>query len=206
MDNFNRYNQSNPYSNIYNPGWRQHPNFSWSNQNQPAATPSGQNRPNQQLGYYQQNQGQRSINNDQLSSFEALIKDYIVKNEVVVQSHSVSLRNLENQIRQLATTLSNRPQGSLPSNTKDARKKGKEYCKVINLRFGKNIHSPVGVSKRRVESISIKRETQIEEEPQFSTSQHTSENNPTTTSTKNDDLTPEDKNATAPAQNMVKEK
>ena len=77
---------------------------------------------------------------------------------------------------------------------------------MIKLRSGKDIHSPVSVSKRRVESISIQRETQIEEEPQFSTSQHTSENNPTTTSTKNDDLTPEDKNATAPAQNMVKEK
>ncbi|MED6202648.1 hypothetical protein PIB30_107644, partial [Stylosanthes scabra] len=24
--------QSNPYSNNYNPGWRNHPNFSWSNQ------------------------------------------------------------------------------------------------------------------------------------------------------------------------------
>ena len=28
VGNFNRKNQSNPYSNTYNPGWRQHPNFS----------------------------------------------------------------------------------------------------------------------------------------------------------------------------------
>ena len=45
MGNFNRQNQSNPYSNTYNPIWRHHPNFSWSNQNQLAAVSSGHNRP-----------------------------------------------------------------------------------------------------------------------------------------------------------------
>ncbi|KAH9750390.1 hypothetical protein KPL71_013860 [Citrus sinensis] len=162
MGSFNRQNQSNPYSNTYNPRWRQHPNFSWSYQNQTVAVPNK---------FYQQNQEQRSINNDQLSSLEGLIKDYIVKNEAVVQSHSVSLRNLENQIGQLATALSNRPQCSLPSNTEDLRREGKEHCKVINLRSGKDVHSPISVPKRRVESTSIQKETQIEKEPQSSTSQ-----------------------------------
>ena len=41
VGSFNRQNQNNPYSNTYNPRWRQHPNFSWSNQNQPAATSNG---------------------------------------------------------------------------------------------------------------------------------------------------------------------
>ncbi|KAL4281894.1 hypothetical protein GQ457_03G020300 [Hibiscus cannabinus] len=31
VGNYNR-NATNPYSNTYNPGWRQHPNFSWGNQ------------------------------------------------------------------------------------------------------------------------------------------------------------------------------
>ncbi|KAK8690650.1 hypothetical protein V6N13_074181 [Hibiscus sabdariffa] len=31
VGNYNR-SENNPYSNTYNPGWRQHPNFSWSNQ------------------------------------------------------------------------------------------------------------------------------------------------------------------------------
>ena len=44
MGSFNRQNQDNLYLNTYNPGWRQHPNVSWNNQNQPAAAPSGQNR------------------------------------------------------------------------------------------------------------------------------------------------------------------
>ena len=84
VGSFNRQNQDNPYSNTYNPGWRHHPNFSWSNQHQPAVAFSGQNRPAQPPGFYQQNQEQKSINNDQLNSLEALIKDYIVKNEAVV--------------------------------------------------------------------------------------------------------------------------
>ncbi|KAH9780492.1 hypothetical protein KPL71_008099 [Citrus sinensis] len=179
MGSFNRQNQDNPYSNTHNPGWRQHPNFSWSYHNQTAAVPSGQNRPAQPPGFYQQNQEQISINNDQLSSLEGLIKDYIVKNEAVVQNHTVSLRNLENQIGQLAAALSNIPQGSLPSNTEDPRREGKEHCKVINLRSGKDVHSPVG---------------------------HTGESSQAAAFAKNDDPTPVDNKAVAPTQNMTKEK
>ncbi|KAJ9177075.1 hypothetical protein P3X46_012327 [Hevea brasiliensis] len=41
--NFNQRQPNNPYSNTYNPRWRNHPNFSWSNQ---------QNQPiNKQQGY-----------------------------------------------------------------------------------------------------------------------------------------------------------
>ena len=82
----NLQNQNNPYSNTYNPWWKQHPIFSWSNQNQYAPTPSGQN------------QGQRHTSNDQFSSLETLIKEYIMKNEVIVQSQAISMRNLENKI------------------------------------------------------------------------------------------------------------
>ena len=53
VGSFNKQNQDNPYSNTYNPGWRQHPNFSWSNQNQPTVALSGQNRHAQPLGFYQ---------------------------------------------------------------------------------------------------------------------------------------------------------
>lgn len=48
-----------------------------------------------------------------------------MKNEAIVQSQVVTLRNLKNQIEQLATALSNRAYGNLPSNTKDPRIEGK---------------------------------------------------------------------------------
>ena len=73
-----------------------------------------------------------------------------MENGAVVQSQVVSLRNLKNQIGQLTTALSNKPQGILPSNTEDPRRKGKEHCKVINLRFRKDVHIPISILKRRV--------------------------------------------------------
>ena len=117
MGNFNRQPQNNPYSNTYNPGWKQHPNFSWSDQNRNTPALNGQNRNTQLPGFHQQSQGQKHISQDPIISLEALIKEYIVKNEAIVQSQAISLRNLENQIGQLATAMSNRTQGSLPSNT-----------------------------------------------------------------------------------------
>ncbi|KAH9735010.1 hypothetical protein KPL71_017596 [Citrus sinensis] len=54
VGNFNRQPQNNPYSNTYNPGWKQHPNFSWSSQNRNAPALNGQNRNTQPSGFHQQ--------------------------------------------------------------------------------------------------------------------------------------------------------
>ncbi|KAH9716271.1 hypothetical protein KPL71_021404 [Citrus sinensis] len=74
--------------------------------------------------------------------------EYNAKNEAIVQSQAVSLRNLENQMGQLAIAMSSRTQGSLPSNTEDLRREGKEHCKAINLRSGKNIDISVDVTNK----------------------------------------------------------
>ena len=47
-----------------------------------------------------------------------------------------SLRNLENQVGQLASILSKRPQGGLPSNTE---KNLREKVNVVTLRNGKEL-------------------------------------------------------------------
>ena len=54
-----------------------------------------------------------------------MIKEYISKNEAIVQSQAVSLRNLENQMGQLATAMSSMTQGSLPNNIEDLRRESK---------------------------------------------------------------------------------
>ena len=95
-----------------------------------------------------------------------------MKNEAVVQSHAASLRNLKNQIGQLATAVSNRPQGNLLSNTEDPRRERKEHCKMINFRSGKDVDSSVGVPKRRIESNKGKEDIQVEKESQFFTFQN----------------------------------
>ena len=76
-----------------------------------------------------------------------------MKNEPVVQSQAVSLRNLENQIGQFATTLSNRSQGSLPSNTEDPKREGKEHWKVINLRYEKDVDISISIPRKEMKPI-----------------------------------------------------
>ncbi|GMN48217.1 hypothetical protein TIFTF001_017407 [Ficus carica] len=63
--------------------------------------------------------------------------DAIIQNQsALIQSQAASLRTLENQVGQLANVLSNRPQGSLPRD-------GKEHCKAITLRNGRQIEQSV---------------------------------------------------------------
>ncbi|KAL5578500.1 hypothetical protein UlMin_020199 [Ulmus minor] len=61
-----------------------------------------------------------------------------------IQNQGISLRNLENQVGQLANALSSRQSGSLPSNIEVPQRDGKEHCKVIQLRSGKEITTLAG--------------------------------------------------------------
>ena len=66
------------------------------------------------------------------------------KTESHIQNQGVAIRNLENQVGQLANVLSSRPSDSLPSNTETPKDKLKEHCKVIQLRSGKEVTIPAG--------------------------------------------------------------
>ncbi|XP_012840404.1 PREDICTED: uncharacterized protein LOC105960741 [Erythranthe guttata] len=50
-----------------------------------------------------------------------------------------SIRNLETQMGQLATQLTARPSGALPSNTEDPRKNNVEQCNAVSLRNGRQL-------------------------------------------------------------------
>ncbi|XP_024028757.1 uncharacterized protein LOC112093792 [Morus notabilis] len=155
VNNFNRNN--NPYSNSYNQGWKQHPNFSWSNQE--ANPMPGPSKPAYPPGFHQhqhqrqppqEQSNQRQPHQASSTPMEALLKEYMARNDSLIpgqaallQSQAASLRTLENQVGQLANVLSNRPQGSLPSDTKNPRRDGKEHCKehckAITLQNGREI-------------------------------------------------------------------
>ncbi|KAL5565633.1 hypothetical protein UlMin_028797 [Ulmus minor] len=137
VGNMNRNN--NPFSNTYNPGWRQHPNFSWSNQGAGQGSNPTPQRPQYPPGFQQQQKPQTS---EFPSSMESLLKEYMARNDAVIQSQAASLRNLENQVGQLANELKNRPPGTLPSNTESPKRDGKEHCKAITLRGGKTLEGP----------------------------------------------------------------
>ncbi|KAF7832953.1 uncharacterized protein G2W53_015286 [Senna tora] len=82
-------NANNPYSNTYNPGWRNHPNFSWS-QNQ-GARPSSSSRPNNPPGFNIGgfNQQARALPPpaEKKPSLEEMMMSYKSKNDALKQTY-----------------------------------------------------------------------------------------------------------------------
>ncbi|EOY26166.1 Uncharacterized protein TCM_027580 [Theobroma cacao] len=123
--------QNNPYSNTYNPGWRNHPNSSWNN-NQGSSLASKSNFP---LGF-----PSRAPMPEKKPLMEDMFMQYMTKIDAFIQSQTTSIRNLEAQVGQLANALNNKPHGTLPSdNEPNSKTEGKEHYKVINLRNGKKV-------------------------------------------------------------------
>ncbi|KAL5583639.1 hypothetical protein UlMin_016081 [Ulmus minor] len=158
VGNMNRNN--NPFSNTYNPGWMQHPNFSWSNQGAGQGSNPAPQRPQFPPGFQQQQKPQTS---EFPSSMESLLNEYMARNDAVIQSQAASLRNLENQVGQLANELKNRPPGTLPSNTESPKRDGKEHCKAITLRGGKTLEAPEINEKNPKELVSRQEEENNEQ-------------------------------------------
>ncbi|PIN21729.1 DNA-directed DNA polymerase [Handroanthus impetiginosus] len=115
--------QNNPYSNTYNPGWRQHPNFSWNNNQGQGSAPRFQ-------------QVQQSIQEKKPSLEETLIQ--------FMASTTAKFKIMETQIGQLANAINSRPQGSLPSNTEpNSRQDGKAQCQAVTLRNGRELQEVI---------------------------------------------------------------
>ncbi|KAL5542654.1 hypothetical protein UlMin_010364 [Ulmus minor] len=87
----------------------------------------------------------------------------MARNDAVIQSQAASLRNLENQVGQLANELKNRPPGTLPSNTESPKRDGKEHCKAITLRGGKTLEVPEINEKNPKELVSRQEEENNEQ-------------------------------------------
>ncbi|KAM6547415.1 hypothetical protein CsatB_019091 [Cannabis sativa] len=101
----------------------------------------------------------------------------MAKNDAVIQSQAASLRNLKLQLGHLANELKARPQGSLPSDTKNPRKDGKEKCKSIQLRSGKHLKNSEEEIKGSGEPTSI----QIDEKFSNKTAQEIANTSPVDT-------------------------
>ncbi|XP_060973864.1 uncharacterized protein LOC133039082 [Cannabis sativa] len=110
-----------------------------SNPESEQAPAPAQGRQEYPPGFSQQSRHSQHAQNSQPSFSESLMRDYMAKNDAVIQSQACSLRNLELQLGHLANELKARPQGSLPSNTENPRRDGKEQCKSIQLRSGKHL-------------------------------------------------------------------
>ncbi|KAL5573402.1 hypothetical protein UlMin_022999 [Ulmus minor] len=85
------------------------------------------------------------------------------KTETHIQNQGVALRNLENQVGQLATALSSRPSGALPSNTENPQRDGKQHAKAITLRSGNTVEVPEARKRTQKESDLIQEEVLTEQ-------------------------------------------
>ncbi|CAN6570889.1 unnamed protein product [Malus baccata var. baccata] len=147
--------RGDPFSNTYNPGWRDHPNFKWRDPQQ------GQ----QQSGFRQQPPGfyQKPLAPPQAQSQPAQSSAVQTQNkERQIQDKKVD--NLEKQVGQIAEFMGQfREQGRLPSSTVVNPKGGFESAKAMHLRSGKQVGSDLKPSKSRSNEED---ELRIEEEEQ----------------------------------------
>ena len=111
---------NNQYSNTYSQGWKNHPNFSWSNNHGPSS--SGKPMyPSSFLPQAPPPQEKKPL-------LEDLFTQYMPKSDTVLQNQAASIRNLEIQMAQLDSFINNRPQGTLPSDTEtNPKREGKEH-------------------------------------------------------------------------------
>ena len=149
---FQGQNQSrnDPYSNTYNPGWRDHPNFKWREQQQPQQQggfrqqpPGFYNKPYVPTQVPQQsapNASGSSLDNDALLKILTTLSQGQEKQTQAMQSQDKRVDQLEKQIGQIADFVSKfRDPGQLPSSTIQNPKGGFESAKAILLRSGKEV-------------------------------------------------------------------
>ncbi|KAL0315950.1 UNVERIFIED_CONTAM: hypothetical protein Sradi_5473200 [Sesamum radiatum] len=128
----------NPHSSTYNPGWRSHPNLSWSNNQQQG--PQGYHQPQQQ-------DPQEKKNN-----LDDMLSKFITAVDTRFQNQDASIRNLEVQIGQLVSIVSGRKEGQLPS---DTEKNSREQVNAISVRNDRAIGSEA--PKEQVEEVQAKK-------------------------------------------------
>ena len=126
--------QNDPYSNTYNPGWRNHPNFSWGGQQKGQSQNQNVYRPP-----HLQNQGGRQ--EEKKPNLHDTMMQFMEKTDD-------RIKTLENQISTLATLMTQRAQGTLPSQSEP---NPKEQVKVITLRSGKEVEGPHGKKDGKLE-------------------------------------------------------
>ncbi|KAM1453545.1 hypothetical protein ACFXTO_003151 [Malus domestica] len=166
--------RGDPFSNTYNPGWRDHPNFKWRDPQQgqqqdgcrqqppgfyqkPLAPPQAQAQP------AQSNAGNSSDNDKIFQLLTTLTQEVQTQNKER-QILDKRVDNLEKQVGQIAEFMGQfREQGRLPSSTVVNPKGGVETAKAIMLRSGKEIGTELKPSKS---ALKEDEKLQIEEEEQ----------------------------------------
>ena len=150
-----------PFSNTYNPGWRDHPNLSYK---QPGSQPPQQQQQQQQYRAPPQQQSQPSSLENMMKEMMGQMAQNTLSNQAMAQNFvqfqqktEASISNLENQVSQLAGDVNKlKAQGStsFPSQSEPNPRKN---VSAMHLRSGK-------VLEGNVDADSGKTEEKLEEE------------------------------------------
>ncbi|KAL2235917.1 UNVERIFIED_CONTAM: hypothetical protein Sindi_1323900 [Sesamum indicum] len=134
-----------PFSNTYNPGWRDHPNLSYGNQHfqKPQYRPPPQPNPMPS------------------PSLEDMMKALVTNTQQFQQQTQTSIQNLEFQINQLASSVGKlESQGKLPSQSVI---NPRQNVSAIMLRSGKELQENVNEDDtKRGHGVKTKPEKEIE--------------------------------------------
>ncbi|XP_050233414.1 uncharacterized protein LOC126681901 [Mercurialis annua] len=130
---------NDPYSNTYNPGWHNHPSFSWRDGNN--AKPQGppgyqQNRPAPPPPQQEKKPSLKDMMAQFMANQDGHNKKMVQRISQIENAHQSSIHNVERQLRQLARKIAEREQGKFPSNTETNLKEG---AMAISLRSGKEV-------------------------------------------------------------------
>ncbi|KAL5572381.1 hypothetical protein UlMin_021978 [Ulmus minor] len=137
----NNQRQFNPNSNYYNQGWRNHPNFSWSNNQNVQKPPSSF-----------QAQDKKPTMEEAFTQFMTRTNAFIDDTQANFRNQGASIRNLEHQVGEISKLLTERAQGTFPSNTE---RNPREEAKAITLRSGKELEKSKEASKQAIEEDTL---------------------------------------------------
>ncbi|KAK2435247.1 hypothetical protein QL285_020322 [Trifolium repens] len=174
LANFRKSNpNNNPFSNTYNKGWRDHPNFGWggnTNQSQQQTPPPQNNQQknsspledtlNQFIKFTQGGFEAMKISQDQLKATQTQMQ---ANQDIANKNTEASIKNLETQIGQLSRQLSASQNNGFDGTPKTNPRN--ENCKVITLR-NRVVPSPEVVEKKKSanEGVVEKKESEGEVE------------------------------------------
>lgn len=159
------------FSDTYNPGWRNHPNFSWKSENQPPAQP-----PKSYPASYHAPSSSRSPLEDTLHAFiEAQDKTNQKFKSLITQVVEEN-KEIKSQVSKLMSSLSVNERGKFPSqpqSTPHGQHMAQENLKDVNAivtRSGKSLHIPTTNKSEDVEKDQDSSDAKLPKEPEVTKS------------------------------------
>ncbi|XP_050889340.1 uncharacterized protein LOC127094562 [Lathyrus oleraceus] len=161
VEEINFLKQNNPYSNTYNPGWKNHPKFSWKDQQgnahkqaptQYQSQPQQQYRPQQQQPYQQQfHQSQQQFQQQvpRKANWEIAIEKMTAQSSQFqeetrsnLRNTGTSIKNLEVQMSQIAQQLAGSQTPGALSSATVTNPREHNNVSVVTTRSGKSKQVP----------------------------------------------------------------